>query len=86
MGNTILNYDPEILLANASEKLGPHFKPVRITEKKLNESTINDGYVYFTTDTQKIFLGLADGKKISMGGNTGIFYGQKEIKYPNDGN
>lgn len=29
---------------------------------------------------------MPNGKKISMGGNTGIFYGKKEIDYPNDGN
>lgn len=85
MSKNILNYNPAISTEAFIEKLGPEFKPVRITEKKLNASEIKDGYVYFTTDTQKIFLGLADGTKLSMGGNTGIFYGKKEINYPNDG-
>jgi hypothetical protein len=33
-----------------------------------------------------VFLGMPNGEKISMGGNTGIFYGIKEIDYPDDGN
>jgi hypothetical protein len=28
---------------------------------------------------------MEDGKKLSMGGNTGIFYGKKEIEYPTNG-
>lgn len=31
-------------------------------------------------------MGLPDGEKLSMGGNTGVFYGKKEIEYPDDGN
>lgn len=62
------------------------FRPVRTLESKLGKQvTIREGDLYFTTDTQKIFLGLPNGEKLSMGGNTGIFYGKKEIEYPNDG-
>jgi hypothetical protein len=61
------------------------FRPVRCTEEKLNSlETIVDGYIYFTTDTQKLFLGQ-NGKKIEMCGYNGIYYGTKEIKYDNDG-
>ena len=63
------------------------FRPVRTLESKLGtEVQILDGHLYFTVDTQKIFLGMSNGEKISMGGNTGIFYGVKKIEYPDDGN
>jgi hypothetical protein len=73
---------------NGMNKKDPvSFRPVRTLESKLGQQVaIREGDLYFTTDTQKIFLGLADGKKLSMGGNTGIFYGLKEIEYPDDGN
>ena len=61
------------------------FIPVRTTEKKLETMDIQNGYLYFTIDTNKIYLGMEDGKKLSMGGNTGIFYGKKEIEYPTNG-
>jgi hypothetical protein len=63
------------------------FIPVRTTEERLNSNiNVENGYLYFTTDSQKIYLGMPDGKKLSMGGNTGIYYGKKEIDYPTDGN
>ena len=63
------------------------FRPVRTLEHKLGtEVPIENGHLYFTIDTQKIFLGMPNGEKMSMGGNTGIFYGIKEIEYPDDGN
>ena len=62
------------------------FLPVRITEDKLKDIEIQDGYLYFTVDTQKIYLGMANGNKLLMGGSTGIFFGTKEIEYPDDGN
>ena len=62
------------------------FLPMRTKEAYLGSQVpIQDGTLYFTVDTQKIFLGLPNGEKLSMGGNTGIFYGKKEIEYPNDG-
>ena len=61
------------------------FRPVRCTEEKLNSlDTIVDGYIYFTTDTQKLFLGQ-NGQKIEMCGYNGVYYGIKEIKYENNG-
>lgn len=59
------------------------FRPVRCVEAKLQELNTVDGYVYFTTDTQKLFLGQ-DGKKIEMCGYNGIYYGTKEIRYDNN--
>ena len=67
----------------------PSFRPVRLNEKMLNQiskSSNQDGYLYFTTDTQKIYMGMPNGEILSMGGNTGIFYANKEIEYPDDGN
>ena len=63
-----------------------NFIPVRVTEEKLNQMEIKNGYLYFTVDTQKIFLGMPNGEKLAMGGSTGIYYGTKEIEYPTDGN
>jgi hypothetical protein len=72
---------------NNTENDPVQFRPVRTLESKLgSEVQIQDGYLYFTIDTQKVFLGMPNGEKMSMGGNTGIFYGQKEIEYPDDGN
>lgn len=72
---------------NNTKKDPVQFRPVRTLESKLgSEVQIQDGYLYFTIDTQKVFLGMPNGEKLSMGGSTGIFYGQKEIEYPDDGN
>jgi hypothetical protein len=60
------------------------FRPVRCIESALENLATYDGYLYFTTDTQKLFLGQ-DGKKIEMCGYNGIYYGKKDIKYNNDG-
>ena len=60
------------------------FRPVRCVESKLKDLDSVDGYVYFTTDTQKLFLGQ-NGNKIEMCGYNGIYYGNKTIEYTNDG-
>lgn len=63
------------------------FRPVRCTEERLfNSKDANpispiDGYVYFTTDTKKIYLGT-NGSFLPMGGNSGIYYGQR---FPEEG-
>lgn len=59
------------------------FRPVRCIEAKLEDLNTVDGYVYFTTDTQKLFLGQ-DGKKIEMCGYNGVYYGTKQIRYDNN--
>ena len=61
------------------------FRPVKTTETELEQIGAQKGYLYFTTDTQKIYLGMGHGEKLSMGGNTGIYYANKEINYPEDG-
>lgn len=56
------------------------FRPVHCTEKKLFSETAPitpiDGYLYFATDTKKIYLGK-DDKFLPMGGNSGIYYGRR---------
>ena len=60
---------------------GLAFKPVRTTENKLGTDIcpIRNGYMYFTTDTQKIYMGTSEGKALPMGGNSGIYYGRRQL-------
>ena len=60
------------------------FHPVQCTQKTLDSLPSSEGYVYFTTDTKKIYLGKSNGK-LDMCAHTGIFYGTKDIKYVNNG-
>ena len=51
------------------------FTPIRGTEASILASTPTKGYVWFATDTKKIYY--SDGESfISMGGNSSIFYGK----------
>jgi len=51
------------------------FTPIRGTEANILASTPTKGYVWFATDTKKIYY--SDGEQfISMGGNSSIFYGR----------
>ena len=52
------------------------FRPVRCKESDLSKISPIDGYVYFTTDTQKIYCSQ-NNKFIPMGGNSGIYYGNR---------
>ena len=63
----------------SSEKFNPAFLPVSGPNELVSAQKPLGGELYFTTDTQKIYLGMADGKKLLMGYDTGIFYGEKEI-------
>lgn len=57
----------------------PHLGPERIV---LNQEP-KTGALYFTTDTRKIYLDLdQDHKKIPMGGNVGLFYGNMKLTSP----
>ena len=60
---------------------GLAFKPVRTTEAKLGTDIcpIRNGYLYFTIDTQKIYMGTINGKALPMGGNSGIYYGTRKL-------
>ena len=62
-----------------------NFIPVQCTDETFQNLRPNEGYVYFVTDTKKIFLGK-DGNMIPMAASSGIFYGTQEIEYENDGN
>ena len=53
------------------------FKPVRGTESQIARIPYTEGAVYFTTDTNKIYLD-AYGERAAMGGNSGIYYGKFE--------
>jgi hypothetical protein len=54
------------------------FRPVKCTERDLDGSTPIEGYVYFTTDTKRIFC-ASDGAFLPMGGNSGVYYGSREF-------
>lgn len=64
------------------------FRPVMVTEKKIVDDKLIGvpGYVYFTSDTHKIFLGEQDGSIKQMSESKGVFYGKKEIEEDNSGN
>ena len=54
------------------------FQPVVGTEAKILAQTPTFGHVWFAKDTKKIYY--SDGNSfLSMGGNTGVYYGIKEI-------
>lgn len=58
------------------------FRVVRGTEAAIQDKPTEDGYLYFSTDTKRIYMGK-NGKKLPMGGNSGIYYGTRDPK-PND--
>ena len=59
-----------------SEKLP--FRPVVGSDSAILNSNPSEGYVWFATDTKKIYY--SDGSSfLSMGGNTGIYYGNMEL-------
>ena len=57
------------------------FRPVRGTEKTISSLPITDGYIYFATDSGKIYLDKGT-ERILVGGGVGsvIFYGNAEEK------
>ena len=61
-----------------------NFYPVQCTEEILKQLQPSEGYLYFTTDTKKIFLGKAE-RLLPMCASSGIFYGIKDIEYDNSG-
>jgi hypothetical protein len=64
---------------------GLRFIPVQGPEAKiLSNGTAENGHVYFTTDTKKIFLGK-NGEFIPFSGGHSFFYGDKNIPVDNSG-
>lgn len=58
---------------------GTVFRPVECTETAMKTSVPIDGFVYFATDTGRIYLG-SNGSYLPMGGgNSGVFYATKTI-------
>ena len=60
------------------------FYPVQGPEEVISNLAPQEGYVYFTTDTKKIFLGQKN-EKIPMCSATGFYYGTKEIPKDDSG-
>ena len=53
------------------------FNPQMGSEKAVLSQDPKTGFIYFTTDTRKIYLDIDENKsKIPMGGNIGLFYGK----------
>jgi hypothetical protein len=52
---------------------------VQCTQKILDKLEPENGYLYMTTDTKKIYLGAND-KMLPMCEGTGLFYGTKVIE------
>ena len=52
------------------------FRPVKGSEANIMAMGYNEGYVYFATDTKKIYMDAKGEEKIPMGGNSGIYYGK----------
>lgn len=55
------------------------FRPVKGTEAAIAAMAYQEGYVYFATDTKKIYIDANGQSKIPMGGNSGIYYGQMKL-------
>ena len=68
------------ILSKKGEKviMAETFRPVQGSEYNIKNSSPVDGYVYFATDTKKIFM-AKEGKFLPMGGNSGIYYGSREL-------
>lgn len=56
------------------------FRPVIGTSEQILKQTPQPGYVWFATDTKKIYYS-DDSSFLSMGGNTGIYYGKKQLTH-----
>ncbi|MBQ7820106.1 MAG: hypothetical protein IJ341_10465 [Bacteroidales bacterium] len=51
------------------------FRPVQGTDAQILSKEYNEGWVYFATDSKKIYLDAGGENKLPMGGNSGIYYG-----------
>lgn len=55
------------------------FRPVKGTEATISVMPYQEGYVYFATDTKKIYIDANGQSKVPMGGNSGIYYGKMKL-------
>lgn len=60
------------------DNIGLPFRPVQGTENKIKSLTPTNGWLYFATDTKKIYCGK-NNEFIPMGGNSGIYYGTRPL-------
>ena len=60
------------------------FYPVQCSDETFKKLAPQEGYVYFVTDTKKLYLGKQN-EMIPMCSTSGFFYGIKEIEYDNSG-
>ena len=67
------------------KQTGSAFLPVQCTEENMFRTSAIDGHIYFTTDTQKLFMGH-ESKFMEMCAAKGFYYGQKNIEYDDSGN
>lgn len=62
---------------NAMQSENP-FRVVKCTESLMKTRAPENGFVYFTTDTHKIYWAQEE-TYVPMGGTTGIYYGMREL-------
>ena len=61
------------------------FRPVVGVEENIKNLSFNEGWVYFASDTGKIFLDV-DGERVTMGGSAAsLFYFEEDkvVELPN---
>ena len=57
------------------------FQPVRTTEERIKDIPCRDGYVYFTSDSGKIYMDTAT-ERVGLGSaGVAIYYGNVELKH-----
>lgn len=62
------------------------FRPIQGLESDILKTGYHPGYVYFATDTKKIYLDANGQSKLPMGGNSGIYYGKMVLtETPDEG-
>lgn len=66
-------------LESISDFKGVPFRPVRGTEEKLLAGPVVDGYLYFASDTGKIFLGKGYDLIPMGGGGVSVLYADGEV-------
>ena len=60
-----------------SNKIG--FSPIMGKESTIMAQEYQEGFLYFATDTKRIFMDAKGNSKMPMGGNSGVYYGQMKL-------